>query len=107
MHQGLIAAQAMVGQPKPYPGIVQIVSSSFFGVKFTACGTIPIFHKREGYTTISCKGGSDEYCKMFVRDGVPAGFVMIGTCLPQLTTLRRVVLLKQPYATPSYRLFPL
>ncbi len=104
MHQGLIAAHAMSDNAKVYPGVVTITSSAFFGVKFAACGYLPQFHKGEGYTTVSCKGSVDEYCKMFIKDGVPAGFIMIGTTLPQLGTLRRAVLLKQPYATRPYRM---
>ncbi len=104
MHQGLIAAHAMSDNAKAYPGVVTVISSAFFGVKFAACGYLPQFHKGEGYTIVSCKGNADEYCKMFIKDGVPAGFIMMGTTLPQLGTLRRSVLLKQPYATRPYRM---
>ncbi len=103
MHQGLIAAHAMTDNPKPYPGVMIVTSSAFFGVKFAACGYGAHFHKGDGYTTVSCKGAPDEYCKMFVKDGVPAGFIMIGDTLPQLGALRRSVLLKQPYAPKLYK----
>lgn len=103
MHQGIIAAQSMVGQPKPYPGITPILSSSFFGVKFTACGVHPDIHKREGRMAISCKGSDDEYCMMFVKEGIPVGFIVIGESLPQLAALRRAVLCQQPYVRPPYK----
>ncbi len=104
MHQGLIAALAMSDNAKAYPGVVTVISSAFFGVKFAACGYLPHTHKGEGYTTVSCKGSPEEYCKMFVKNGVPGGFIMMGTALPQLGVLRKAVLLKQPYATPAYRM---
>ena len=104
MHQGLIAAHAMANKPKPYPGVMIIASSAFFGVKFAACGSPSFFHKGEGYTTISCTGSAEEYCKMVVKDGIPRGFIMIGATLPQLGILRRAVVLEQPYATRPYRL---
>ena len=40
MQQGMYAALAMAGQPKPYPGPAVIVSSAFFGLKFAQAGVL-------------------------------------------------------------------
>ena len=105
MHQGMIAAHNMAGQPKEYPGIATVTSSAFFGVKFAACGNFQKLHKGGRYTVISCKGRDDEHCKMLMKEGVPMGFVLIGKTLPQLGKLRRAVLFKELITTfPAYRL---
>jgi len=103
MHQGIIAAHAMSDNRKPYPGIVMVASSAFFGVKFAACGYNSNSLKGDGIATVSCKGSPDEYCKMFVKEGVPQGFIMIGSSLPQLGALRRAVVLRQPYTPKPYK----
>ncbi len=104
MHQGIIAAHSMSDNRKPYPGIVMVTSSAFFGVKFAACGYDLNSLKGDGAITVSCKGSSDEYCKLFVKRGVPQGFIMIGASLPQLGAMRRSVLTKQPYTPKPYRM---
>ena len=104
MHQGLIAAHAMAGEPKEYPGMLSVTSSSFFGVKFAVCGNFEKLHKGGRYTLISCKGSDDEYCKMLMKDGIPIGFALVGSMLPQLNMLRRAVIQQQPIAVvPAYR----
>lgn len=103
MHQGMIAAHAMAGADKPYPGVTIVASSSFFGVSFAACGYDPDFLKREGYTPISCKTSPDEFCRMYVKNGIPAAFIMMGAALPQLGALRRSLLLRQPYTPKPYK----
>lgn len=103
MHQGIIAAHAMSDNRKPYPGILMVTHSAFFGVQFAACGYDSNFLKGDGTTTVSCKGNPDEYCKMFVKEGVPRGFIMIGHSLPQLGSLRRSVATQQPYTPKPYK----
>ena len=97
MHQGMIAAHAMAGDAKPYPGVMVVTSSAFFDVKFAACGYGSHLLKGDGITEVSCNVNPDEYCKLFIKDGIPIGFIMIGQSMPQLGALRRSVLLRQPY----------
>lgn len=75
MLQGLVAAHAMAGQPRPYPGISTIISSSFFGVKFASCG--PVINPDSAYQVIINKQ-PDFYHKYLLHDGNLKGFLLVG-----------------------------
>lgn len=75
MHQGLIAAHAMAGILKLYPGAVNIISSAFFGVHFFSCG--PVAHDQHDYQ-IKIIQGNGFYHKFLLKDEVLKGFLLVG-----------------------------
>lgn len=87
MQQGMYAAQAMAGQPKPYAGPAIIVSSAFFGLKFAQAGvlsdSLKIAKKQGFFHAISQK------------EGVLQGFQVLGK-QHDLGLLRRLILTQQP-----------
>ena len=75
MLQGLIAAHAIAEQPKTYPGIATIISSSFFGLKFASCG--PIINPPEKYEIIIVDQ-PDFYHLFLLEDEILKGFLLVG-----------------------------
>ncbi len=69
MQQGIYAACAMTGQPKPYPGAAVIVSSAFFGLKFAQAGRLADPQRASGL---------DYYHENKPKGGVLQGFAMLG-----------------------------
>lgn len=86
MQQGMFAACAMTGQPKPYPGAAVIVSSAFFGLKFAQAGRLLAPQRASGL---------DYYHEISQNEGVLQGFTMLGA-RHDLGLLRRLILTKQP-----------
>lgn len=80
VQQGMHAAQAICGTPKPYTGIVPLMSSSFMGMKFVSCGTI------EGAECRRFEVTEDTLHAEFTSAGKLCGFVLINNAaaLPQL-----------------------
>jgi NAD(P)H-nitrite reductase large subunit len=88
MQQGMYAAMAMAGQPKPYPGPAVIVSSAFFGLKFAQAGLL-----YEGEVKMAQNQGYFHYIAQ--KQGILQGFQVLGR-KHDLGLLRRLILTKQP-----------
>jgi NAD(P)H-nitrite reductase large subunit len=88
MLQGLIAAHSMAGQPKKYPGLLSIISSAFFGVKFARCGILT--NLPDSFEVI-IKNEKTFYHKYVLEDGYLKGFLLIGET-EKLGILRRLLL---------------
>lgn len=88
MQQGMYAAMAMAGQPKPYPGPAVIVSSAFFGLKFAQAGLL-----YEGEVKMAQKQGYFHYIAQ--KQGILHGFQVLGR-QHDLGLLRRLILTKRP-----------
>lgn len=92
MQQGMHAAYAMHGAPKVYVGADIMVSSAFFGLKFTSCGfidTVPA-----SYTVLE-RNQPGMYHRYLMQDGVLKGFILVGAT-HQLPKLKRALLLQEP-----------
>jgi ferredoxin-nitrate reductase len=88
MLQGIIAAHAMVGLPKKYPGAAIITSSAFFGLKFARAGKLE-------HTLITHQ--TELLCHQFaVKEGILSGFEVLGTD-HNLGQLRRTLLTKSVF----------
>ncbi len=89
--QGMMAAQAMAGQPKEYGGVSVVLSSNFFDIKFVSCG--PVIS-----TPATCKEyisrGTNYYHKYIRRENHLAGFLQVGE-LNNIGALRSRVTLKK------------
>lgn len=90
MLQGMIAAYAMAGQQKPYPGSASVVSSAFFGVKFASCG--PIINTPQSYEVIP-KTSQDSYALYLLENDYLKGFLLVGQT-GSVGTLRQLLLTK-------------
>ena len=90
MLQGLIAAHAMAGQHKKYPGIASVISSSFFGVKFASCG--PVVNHPESYEKVVNQQG-DFYHLFLIEQGIVKGFLLVGN-INAVGKLRQLLLTK-------------
>ena len=75
MMQGTLAASAMAGNPRLYPGVASIISSAFFGIKFVACG--PILTPKSGMERVINKG-EGFYHMVLVQEGKLKGFLLVG-----------------------------
>jgi NAD(P)H-nitrite reductase large subunit len=71
LQQGMMAAYAMAGAPKPYPGVAIVTSSSFFGTQFVCGGVF------DGFEPV-IDTGSDYYHKVTVDAGQLKGFLLVG-----------------------------
>jgi len=92
MMQGGYAAFAMVGQPKSYPGIVPLVSSSFFGLTCAAAGVLdwPDAKNLEQETDLS-------YTRYVLdQENRLKGFIVIGVSV-SWSSARRALLTQQPF----------
>lgn len=74
LQQGIIAANNMAGFSKKYDGIIPIISSAFFGVKFFVCGNKEQFMSDN---TKLCQE-TGHYQNVMLRDGIVVGFIVIG-----------------------------
>ncbi|HZW61025.1 MAG TPA: FAD-dependent oxidoreductase [Candidatus Babeliales bacterium] len=93
MFQGLIAAHAMAGRQKPYPGVTVITSSAFFGLKFASGGAI---YSQEDMTLVTRKTNGKHNTYAF-REGILKGFCLVGDT-GNLASLKRALLTRQPVA---------
>jgi NAD(P)H-nitrite reductase large subunit len=65
----------MVGQPRAYPGLSAVISSSFFEVKFASCG--PVVHPEPHWQIIS--NPQPEFYHKFLLEGDKLkGFLLVG-----------------------------
>jgi len=92
MLQGMMAAHAMAGQPKTYPGVLVVVSSSFFGVKFASCGLVV---SPSGSCEVIAGIGEQGYQKILLEAGHIKGFLLVGPRLANLGILRRAALTRE------------
>ncbi|HEV2601838.1 MAG TPA: FAD-dependent oxidoreductase [Candidatus Babeliales bacterium] len=76
MQQGLIAAQAMAGVPKVYPGATRITDSSFFGIEFQAGGVPYSANSEHEIITEPRDGGA---YSIILENNKPVGFFGIGS----------------------------
>ncbi len=90
VHQGMIAAQAMSGDPKIYPGILSLINSSFFGLKFAAVG----MKDSQGNEVIE-KKEENKYVHILLNNNIPESFQYLGKHLEDIALLRRAVLMKK------------
>lgn len=74
MMQGMIAAHAMAGKPRAYPGALIISCSAFFGLKFACYG----MKNRSLADQVITKQGTDFYHQYLLKDGLLMGFVLLG-----------------------------
>ena len=97
MFQGLMAAYAMSGQAREYPGMNVVISSHFFDIKFASCGPVlkqPVECDRVERT------GDDYYHLYLVANGRLKGFLLVGnTAL--LPKLRQAVMQQTPFSIDS------
>jgi NAD(P)H-nitrite reductase large subunit len=91
MHQGMVAAHAMAGQQKIYPGVMTVTSSAFFGIKFASCGAVA---KPLPVHEIVWQSSEHEYNLFLLEDSFLRGFLLLGASI-NLNTYRRMVLTRQ------------
>ena len=89
VQQGMFAAKAMAGQPKPYQGVILATPSHFFGYKFFSMG---IVHPDASYQVIYRSNGYHH--TYIIKDNQLQGFILVGNT-DQATSLRRALLTKQ------------
>jgi NAD(P)H-nitrite reductase large subunit len=87
MQQGMVAAQNMCGKKVPYKGAAIITSTAFFGLKCAVAGEK---QSQEWLIDSSAK----YYQATIMRNGLLAGFVLIGEDIP-FGHYRRALLTKQ------------
>lgn len=75
MLQGITAAHAMAVQPKAYPGLATVISSSFFGIKFARFGIINSLSADDEVIGFQSK---DFYHQFIVQDSQLKGFLLVG-----------------------------
>jgi len=73
--QGIVAAHAMVGHPRPYPGIYPVAVSKLWDMLVAFCG--PVSDASRGYQEI-VQQGADFYKKILLQDGFVRGFLLMG-----------------------------
>ena len=89
MFQGLVAAHAMAGKEKRYPGLAVITSSAFFGLKVASCGYANGFASSiDDLITVEKEG---KHATFALEQGRLRGFLIVGDCL-QLTMLKKTLL---------------
>lgn len=88
MMQGMIAAQAMAGTPKAYPGVIIILSSSFFGLKLASTGSrVATNAGLEKYEELT----EDGYTKILSESKIVKEFTLLGTTIPLFAHLKRSI----------------
>jgi len=92
MLQGIHAAHAMAGQPKPYLGAAIITSSAFFGIHFAQAGLI---EPQKGDQLI-LKREAGYYHRFILREGALKGFSVLGN-VHNFGVLRKMILTGQPF----------
>lgn len=92
MQQGMHAAFAMSGNPKPYPGVCIIVSSNFYDTTFVSCGNVI---NPSPDCEIMIREKNDFYHKFILQNGQLVGFLMVGN-VQNLGELRKMVISKEP-----------
>jgi 3-phenylpropionate/trans-cinnamate dioxygenase ferredoxin reductase subunit len=87
MQQGMFAARAMAGAPKPYPGVTIVLSSHFYGTQFVSAG--PVTQPPTEYQQI-LHSGPGWYHQYLVHENRLKGFCLVGK-LEQIGALRRLL----------------
>lgn len=75
MLQGITAAHAMAGQPKAYPGLATVISSSFFDIKFARFGVIDKITQLDELVDFV---HADFYHRFIVQGSQLKGFLLVG-----------------------------
>lgn len=91
MLQGLVAASSMAGQPRVYPGIASVISSSFFGIKFAACG--PVLNP-EGCQKV-VNQTQEFYHLLLIKGDRLKGFLLVGNT-GKCGVLRQALMTQMP-----------
>lgn len=91
MLQGMHAALAMAGQPKPYMGPHIVISSSFFGYKFAQAGIL----KADSPQELFVQKGLNFYHQFIISNRKLKGFMVYGDC-HNLGLLRRLLITQEP-----------
>lgn len=86
VHQGIIAAHAMAGMPRRYPGILSLIRSRFFGLQFMATGIVDSVDGCESKEYIT---EGTEYIKIVSAHGITVGFVYLGTSYDTIGALQK------------------
>lgn len=86
MMQGMVAATNMVGKSRVYPGIVPLLSSSFFGQKFHTGG---LLQQYVGDVVVEQTTADGYYFVRFDRDKKVLGFNLIGNVTNYIVDLKR------------------
>lgn len=94
MAQGMTAAHAIAGVPKPYPGVVMSLNSAFFGLKFASSyASLSLDHNQEAL--IIKEGPEPSYGYIMTSQGVVTGYCLMGDT-SRAPVLRRSLVTKQP-----------
>jgi len=95
MLQGVTAAFSMAGQPKPYPRLLTVSSSNFYGLTFVSCGDVA--NPSDDYERVTKQSRGFHHTFLY-RSGVLAGFLMVGN-VDNVGVLRRFVMNGSPRST--------
>ncbi len=90
--QGITAAYAIAGRERTYPGALNMTSSHIFGITLATCGDL--FHKNDH--DVLHKKADDFYHRLYVKDNILQGFVMVGN-VGNVGQLRKAILEKKPF----------
>jgi nitrite reductase (NADH) large subunit len=93
MMQGAHAAYSMTGNPKSYPGLMAISSSSFFGQRFASYG--PVSNIPEGWSTIRAHTNNGYHLFLLDKNESLSGFALVGAA-KSVGTLRRMISSRTP-----------
>ena len=94
MLQGLVAAHAMTGHVKKYPGIVPMVSSAFFDIQFVVGGILSYVSP---FAERVVRRGGDFYHCYFVEDRRLKAFILVGNT-KQLSLFKRLLMTQEVIA---------
>ncbi len=95
MLQGVTAAFSIAGKPKPYPGLLTVSSSNFYGLTFVSCGAVA--EPPEEYERVM-QQSRDYHHTFLYKEGTLAGFLMVGK-VDNVGLLRRFVTTHSSRAT--------
>jgi len=94
--QGMHAAYAMVGQPRPYPGVIPLATSTFFGMSFHSAGYLHV--ALPGWTE-EIERTVDGYAKLVLDEqGVVRGFICLGSLVSRVLAYKRALTTGQKVA---------
>lgn len=96
MMQGMVAAQAMVGAPQAYKGVIMVVSSAFFGIKFASCGPIveALTYEVPKNFEVILQESPEQYQALLVQNNVLRGFLLVGNT-KKLPLFKRAVMTQE------------
>jgi len=75
MH-GMLAAHAMTGNPRPYKGLLNSISSIFFDTQFVSCGRTVV--SEDEHSVIEHEPAPGYYQRYVLRNGILCGFTLVG-----------------------------